>query len=203
MQGVLNEAEFGNPTVLNQWINAAGGWDPRSGKQEGGIWNPKEVKLRRGHDLFKIGHSQSSRGPVPDAVNLSSPWWMESETFAAIAISANTVGTDRQRMARLKLAVSERYGVFDTIFCVRLREPLGALRGEGNPVFDPPEPGKLTAPPIWAFPGTAVMQCFIPGLRDSSGKPTDLVTRAFAITGRFPVTQWQMLDKGWMTGPIA
>ena len=197
MQGVLNELEFYNPRRLNRWISRAGGWTADGRSQEGGIWDPKPIKLRRGQDLFKIGHSRSSRGPVPDAVNLSSPWWMEGETFAGISTSANTLGIDRQKIARLKLSVSERYGVFDTIFCVRLREPMGALRGEGNPVFDPPEPGALTAAPVWAFPGSSVMQCFIPRLRDLHGDITGLTDRAFTVTGRFPVSQWVSLDSGW------
>jgi hypothetical protein len=199
MQGVLNEAEFYNPRRLKRWIGRAGGWTPDLKRQEGGIWNPKEVKLRRGQDLFKIGHSRSSRGPVPDEVNLSSPWWIESETFQSIAVSSNILGADRQHLARLKLSVSERYGVFDTIFCVRVLEPLGALRGEGNPVYDPPEPGSPTSPPVWAFPGTSLIQCYIPGLRDLHGSITGLAAQAFTVTGRFPVSQWMMMDAGWLT----
>jgi hypothetical protein len=152
------------------------------------------VKLRTGQVLFRIGHSYSSRGPVPEEVNLSSPWWLEPEAFADIGVSADVTGLDRQRVARLKLSVSERYGVFDTIFCVRLRCALGALRGKGNPVYEPSEPSALEPPPIWAFPGREVMQVFIPGLRDLHDRPTDLAAQAFQLLGTRPVHAWQAID---------
>lgn len=167
--------------------------------QEGGIWNPKPVKLRRGQALFRVGHSKSKRGPIPMDVNLSSPWWMEGDTFADISISANTLGISAQAVARLKLSVSQRYGVFDTIFCVRLREPLGALKGEGNPVYDPPEPGSQTPPPVWAFPGRAVMQCYIPGLRYLDNEPSDLADRAFDVLGTRPVHAWISLTSNGLS----
>ncbi|MFT8246897.1 hypothetical protein [Roseomonas sp. BN140053] len=200
MQGVLNQAEFDNPRRLRRWMLRASGWRNATAQHEGGMWDPKEVKLRRGQVMFRIGHSQSWRGPVPMAINLSSPWWFEGETFADIGVTSNNTGLGQQAVARLKLSVSERYGVFDTIICVRLRESLGALRGEGNPVFDPPDPDSTTPPPVWAYPGSNVKQCFIPGLRDFHERPTDLPDAAFELLGTRSVHAWQAIDdKGFLS----
>jgi len=198
VEGVLNAAEFNNPRRLRRWMMRAMGWSDANAQHEGGIWNPREVKLRRTQVLFRIGHSSSSRGPVPDEINLTSPWWMEPETLADIGISSNILGLDHGRIARLKLSVSERYGVFDTIICVRLRAGLGALRGAGNPVYDPVEPGSLDPPPVWAFPGRQVMQVFIPGLRDFHNRPTGLANEAFELIAKRPVHAWQSMDEGGM-----
>jgi len=195
MQGVVNAAEFANPRRLKRWMLRASGWRDATAAHEGGVWNPLEVKLRAGEVLYRVGHSHSSRGPVPESINLSSPWWLESGSFAEIGVSAEIVGLDRQRIARLRLSVSERYGVFDTIFCVQLRVALGALRGGGNPVYDPPEPGSLTPPPVWAFPGRTLMQVFIPGLRDFHDRPTGLSDTAFKVLGARPVHAWQSIDE--------
>ena len=195
MQGVLNEAEFNNPRRLQRWLLRAGGWRNANAKQEGGIWNPKPVKLRRGLVLYRVGHSTGELGAVPDEANLSRPWWLEGETFQEIAISSNVVGIDRHTMARLKLSVSPRYGVFDTVFCVRLRDTVGALRGEGNVVFDPPDSGHTGAPTIWAWSPSGVMQCFVPGLQDFHDRPTGLAQKLFELLAKFPVSAWQMIDK--------
>lgn len=208
MQGVLNQNEFDNPRRYRRWFSMARGYKHLDSPHEGGIWNPLEVKLSAGKVLFRIGHSRSKRGSVPLDVNLSSPWWFEPETFADISVTATRIGDDGEgtmenpgatlkNLARLKLSVSERYGVFDTIFCVSLRGPLGVFRGRGNAVYDPPEDDSVAPRPVWAFPGGEVMQCFVPGLRDLHDRPAPLLDEALKLIGKPPVSAWQQIrDKG-------
>ncbi|GGF36143.1 hypothetical protein GCM10011611_48210 [Aliidongia dinghuensis] len=191
MLGVLNEAEFADPKRLERWRAKAMGWDEAQRRAEGGIHDLREMKIRRGSVLFRIGHSTSARGAVPDEINLSSPWWMSDEAFLDICASARITGIELQSLGRYKLSVAERYGVFDLVFQVITCGPLGTFRGIGVPVFDGPEGDR----PL-AWPGREVPQYFIPGLRDlDSNRPTGLAREAFVQRPNVPVGRWmQHLD---------
>jgi hypothetical protein len=199
MEGVLNQSDFISPR-RELWLNQAMGWEKENGPHSGGLRDPREVKVRRGSGLFRIGHSKDVRTGLPraDASNLANPWWMDGETFGDIAISADTIGTDRQYMARLKLSVSEHNGLFDLIYWVRVRESLGSFMGFGHPVYDEADTQFPNPPPAWGWPGREVRQCFIPGLRDLNKQPTGLADQAFeVITGRpIPVHAWSTIDNG-------
>ncbi len=200
MKDILNEKEFSDPARRASWMNIAMGWKTPNARHVGGMRDPREVKLRRGSDLFRIGHSTYENRPVSDEFNLSRSWWMENETFCDIGTSANIIGLDKQVMARLKLSVGLDFGVFDTIFWVKLVAPLGAFMGYGNPVYEAPSSDQPDPPPAWAWPGREVRQCFIPGLSDLSGKPTGLAAQAFTVIARRPVSAWAQFDTGVLRG---
>lgn len=189
MLGVLNEAEFANPDRYERWRSKAMGWDEMRRRAEGGIYDMREMKIRRGSVLFRIGHSKSDRGAVPNEINLSSPWWMSDEAFLDICASVRITGIELQSLGRYKLSVADRYGVFDTVFQVVTCGPLGAFRGVGVPVFEGGEDGGTLRPLAW--PGHEVPQYFIPGLRDlDSNKPTGLAAEAFVRRPEMPVSIW-------------
>ncbi|HEV2675475.1 MAG TPA: hypothetical protein VGV37_13105 [Aliidongia sp.] len=191
----MNEAEFADPRRYDRWRAKAMGWDEVGRSAEGGMHDMREIKIRRGSVLFRIGHSRSDRGAVPDAINLSSPWWMSDESFLDLCSSVRIIGGELQSLGRYKLSVAERYGVFDTVFQVVTSGALGAFRGAGVPVFEGGSNGQPLRPLAW--PGREIPQYFIPGLRDlDSNKPTGLADKTFVPRPAMPVSTWmQHLDR--------
>ncbi len=194
-----NDAEFGGATG-DKNLAFAQGWNPSARAARGGISFPQEVKIRPGQVLIRIGHSVDDKGdPVPDWVNLTSPWWMTSSTFHEIAGRSEDSGTDIGQMVRMKLALTPDFGVADTLFWVIARDTLRAWNGRGFPVMEDPDPAvreKQGVPMAW-YGGYEISQNFIPGLRDfANWKPSPVALACFDVLPKMPLIEWTSLRKG-------
>ncbi|MGG5808491.1 hypothetical protein [Falsiroseomonas sp. CW058] len=195
-----NDSEFIGP-ARERNRDFARGWNGTPGTlPRGGITWPEEVKIRKGTVLIRIGHSRDDRGnPIPDWVNLTSPWWMESGTFLEIAARGEDAGTGIEQMVRMKLALTPDFGVADTLFWVITRDRLRAWNGRARPVMEDPDPKvreKQGRPMAW-LGGYEVAQNFIPGLRDfAKWCPTQLALDAFGVLPKMPIGAYATIRKG-------
>lgn len=194
-----NDAEFSG-TARSRNHDFARGWSPGGGLPRGGITWPSEVKIAKGTVLVRIGHSRDDRGnPIPDWINLTSPWWMTDSTFLDIVGRGEDAGTDMQQMFRMKLALTPDFGVSDTLFWVVTRESLRAWNGRARPVMEDPDPTVRAAQgrPLAWLGGYEVAQNFIPGLRDFAAKcPTRCALDAFAVLPKVPLASYATMRNG-------
>ena len=195
----VNDAEFGGATG-DRNLAFAQGWNPSARAARGGISFPQQVKIRPGEILIRIGHSVDDAGnPIPDWVNLTSPWWMTSSTFLEIGGRSDDSGTGIEQMVRMKLALTPDFGVADTLFWVRVKQPLRAWNGRGFPVMEDPDPAvreKQGVPLAW-HGGYETSQNFIPGLRDfAAWKPSPVALASFDVLPKMPLTAWGSLHDG-------
>ena len=194
-----NDTEFGGTTGDTN-LAFAQGWNPSTRSARGGISFPQQVKIRPGEVLIRIGHSVDAAGnPVPDWVNLTSPWWMTSSTFLEIGGRSEDSGTGIAQMVRMKLALTPDFGVADTLFWVIVRQTLRAWNGRGFPVMEDPDPTvreKQGVPLAW-HGGYEISQNFIPGLRDfAAWKPSPVALASFDVLPKMPLTAWGSLHDG-------
>jgi hypothetical protein len=178
----------------------ARGWSPGTKKFMGGITWPEENKIRAGTVLMRIGHSRDDGGnPMPDWINLTSPWWMTSSTFLDIVGRGEDAGTEMNQMFRMKLALTPDFGVSDTVFWVQTTVPLRSWAGRARPVLEDPNPVVREAQgrPLGWMGGWEVVQNFIPGLRDfARGCPTPLALNGFKVLPKVPVSAYGTLRDG-------
>jgi hypothetical protein len=194
-----NDTEFGGTTGDTN-LAFAQGWNPSTRSARGGISFPQQVKIRPGEVLIRIGHSVDAAGnPVPDWVNLTSPWWMTSSTFLEIGGRSEDSGTAIDHMVRIKLALTPDFGVADTLFWVIVRQTLRAWNGRGFPVMEDPDPAvreKQGVPLAW-HGGYEISQNFIPGLRDfAAWKPSPVALASFDVLPKMPLSAWGSLHDG-------
>ncbi|MGX9962712.1 hypothetical protein ACVFYP_05280 [Roseomonas sp. F4] len=178
----------------------ARGWSARDGRFIGGITYPEENKLPAGRVLVRIGHSRDQTGkPIPDWVNLTSPWWMTDATFLDILGRGEDAGTAMDQMFRMKLALTPDFGVCDTLFWVVTRQPLRAWAGRARPVMEDPDPVVREAQgrPLAWMGGWEVVQNFIPGLRDfAKGGPTRCALDGFAVLPKVKLSAYATMRRG-------
>lgn len=194
-----NDAEFSG-AARERNLSFAQGWNPGTRAARGGISFPQEVKLRAGEVLIRVGHSVDEKGdPIPDWVNLTSPWWMTSGTFLEIAARSEDSGTDIGYLVRMKLALTPDFGVADTIFWVRLRQTLRAWNGRGFPVMEDPDPqvrARQGVPMAW-HGGYEISQNFVPGLRDfAAWQPSAIALDSLEVLPKMPLFGFVGLGAG-------
>ncbi len=197
-----NDAEFVG-TTGDRNLAFAQGWNPSTKSARGGISFPQPVKVRAGEVLIRIGHSVDNAGnPLPDWVNLTSPWWMTSSMFHEITGRSEDSGTGISQMVRMKLALTPDFGVADTLFWVIVRQTLRAWNGRGFPVMEDPDPmvrEKQGVPLAW-YGGYEISQNFIPGLRDfAAWKPSPIALASFDVLPKMPLSDWAALRDGGFT----
>jgi hypothetical protein len=197
-----NDAEFVGASRTRSRDYARGGqWDNGTFKgYTGGITYPDETKIPRGTVLVRIGHSRDDKGnPIPDWINLTSPWWMTTSTFEEIVGRSEDAQTPMQQMLRMKLALTPDYGVADTLFWVVTRDTLRSWSGRARPVMEDPDPAVREAkgrPMAW-YGGYEVLQHFIPGLRDFAKKcPTPCALSSFAVLPKVPLSGYVTMRLG-------
>lgn len=159
-----------------------------------------ESKLRKGRLLVRLGHSRDDKGnPIPDWINLTSPWWMEDSTFADILGRGEDAGTQMQQMFRMKLALTPGFGVCDTLFWVVTRDSLRSWAGRARPVLEDPDPAvrEVQGRPLAWLGGWEVVQNFIPGLRDfARHAPTPCALDSFAVLPKVPLSAYATMKDG-------
>ncbi|WP_426957537.1 hypothetical protein [Muricoccus radiodurans] len=197
-----NDAEFQGAARASGY-DYARGYMPGKPTPTGGITYPSEVKIPKGTVLIRIGHSRYDDGsPMPDWVNLTSPWWMTSGTFLEIVGRGEDAGTDMQHMFRMKLALTPDFGVSDTIFWVVTKTSLRAWNGRARPVMEDPDPAvreKKGRPLAW-LGGFEIAQNYVPGLRDFKARcPTRCALDSFEVLPKVPVTRYAALRNGGFT----
>lgn len=194
-----NDAEFSGP-ARERNRDYARGWNPGVGQFVGGITYPVEAKIRAGTVLVRVGHSRDGAGkPMPDWINLTSPWWMTDSTFLDIVGRGEDAGTEMGHMFRMKLALTPDFGVSDTIFWVRTTRMLRVWAGRARPVMEDPDPAvrEIKGRPLAWLGGYEVNQNFIPGLRDfAAGRPTACALDSFAVLPKVPVSAYGVLRQG-------
>jgi hypothetical protein len=194
-----NDAEFGG-AGRERSRDYARGWSPRDKRFIGGITWPEETKIRKGTVLVRIGHSRDASGnPIPDWINLTSPWWMTDATFLDIVGRGEDAGTPMDQLFRMKLALTPDFGVSDTLFWVVTRQPLRAWHGRARPVMEDPDPAvrvKLDRPLAW-LGGYEVGQNFIPGLRDfTQNAPTRCAIDTLAVLPKVKLQDYAVMRRG-------
>jgi hypothetical protein len=201
----LNDAEFVGEAGKQALDRAQGGNGEGKGKAayRGGISSPSPIKFRPGEVLIRIGHSVNRAGePVPDWKNLTSPWWMTSSTFREIAARSGNSGVAIQLAMRMNLALASDFGVCDTLFWVRVKQPLRAWTGRGFPVMEDPDPAvrEASGVPIGWHGGWEIAQNFIPGLCAFRDKvpvgPSAVALAAFDVLPKMPLSEWTSLNDG-------
>ena len=194
-----NDAEFVG-TTGDRNLAFAQGWNPSTKSARGGISFPQPVKVRAGEVLIRIGHSVDNAGnPLPDWVNLTSPWWMTSSMFHEITGRSEDSGTGISQMVRMKLALTPDFGVADTLFWVIVRQTLRAWNGRGFPVMEDPDPmvrEKQGVPLAW-YGGYEISQNFIPGLRDfAAWQPSAIALDSLEVLPKMPLFGFASLSAG-------
>ncbi|MFT8244572.1 hypothetical protein [Roseomonas sp. BN140053] len=197
-----NEDEFSKPHKRAKNEMFARGWGVWTKAFRGGIASPRETKLSNEQVLYRIGHSTS-----PLVKNLTSGWWMTAGTFLGLGVLAGRLedyparpGEDMskretvmQHMMRIKLAVSPDFGVFDTVFSIRLEQPLKAFSGRGFPAAEPGDDAERMAksrPMAW-FGAHEVAQLYIPGFWNFDDNViTSVATESIGFLGSVPVSAW-------------
>jgi hypothetical protein len=127
-----------------------------------GMWKISEEKIKAGHRYYRFGDSNKS-----GSQNLSSPWWIDYETYKGIVLWGRDAGISDGYMGRLKLAIGYQNGSCDLVVSVTFATRLRAYTGPGRVIFgDPNEKGETAKNGmIWA-PPQDVKQYFIPGMWD-------------------------------------
>jgi hypothetical protein len=123
-----------------------------------GILNPSVEDLHpdRYAYLYRFGHSSLS-----DEENLSSPWWSDYQSLAAIKSFAERNQVSTRVASRIFNAQAPRFGLADILYKARLGATVRVFRGLGRPIESE---GRMY------FPPNSITQTFIPGLRDWPGK---------------------------------
>ena len=191
-----NDHEF-RDEARRKNLDFARGYVPGSGKMTGGITFPVEAKISKGTILARVGHSRFADGsPMPDWVNLTSPWWMTASTFLEIASRGQDAGTDLQHMVRMKLALTPAFGVADTLFRVVTKDSLRVWNGRARPVMEDPDPAIREAKglPLAWLGGYEIAQSFIPGLRDFDKRcPTKCALDTLAVVPKVPLAEYSIM----------
>jgi len=147
-----------------------------------GILNPTEEDLspERYARLYRLGHST-----LPEATNLSSPWWSDYQAVQALRRFAETNSVSLTISGRIGNAQAPEFGPADLLYTIQLALPVRTLRGLGRPVMSG---GRIFAPP------REITQTYVPGLRDWT-------TKGLSKTGRKVIAAWQRqpLPKGAIT----
>jgi hypothetical protein len=194
----VNQHLFDDQTERNRLFLIASGRSS-DGYSRGGISFIQEDKVNPGEALYRVGQST-----LPMTMNMSSPWWLRESAFLHIVAVAEQTQADPIEIFRRYCAVSNDFGVADTVIKVRNRLPLRAFTGRGVPVFDR-APGHDR---IWVgASGTEyrgdpwmgnynVAQLFIPGLRDFRTRlPTAICHDAMQVVERLPLTEYARKHK--------
>lgn len=147
-----------------------------------GILNPAEEDLSpvRYARLYRLGHSS-----LPDAANISSPWWSDFQAVQALRRFAEMNSVSMTISSRIGNAQAPEFGPADILYTIDLALPVRTLRGLGRPIESG---GRLYAPP------REITQTYVPGLRDWS-------TKGLSATGRRVIASWrrEVLPKGTIT----
>jgi hypothetical protein len=185
-----NDRYFLNP-VYDSFLRDAQG--KLEGAARGGIQGTVEPdKLKPGETIYRIGHSTSS-----DDVNISSPWWMRSQTFYEIAARADRHEIDFQDLFRHKAAVATTFGVADMVLKATVQQQVRVLTGRGRPVIDVDEKTKeITG--SWQG-GLEITQVYVPGLREDPGRdfrrPSSIYNTLIKVVMKVPVSDY--MKKNW------
>jgi hypothetical protein len=153
--------DYANEMYLgaNAEIEASGG-----NKENGGIANPKPVKLSAGQYYYRFVSSK-----VGDSLRRKQGcWWIEFEQFNTIRRYANEATKyctpDSKRMAiRYSLALPYSWTECDLLLRGYLRRPLHAFRGLGRRARGVSKGGdtQIITPPVTM----QIYQLYIPGLQ--------------------------------------
>jgi hypothetical protein len=194
-----NDRYFTNPVQYQRFLKDAQG--KLAGAARGGIQGTVEPdKLKPGETIYRIGHSNR-----PDDVNISSPWWMRSQTFYEIASRAERHEIDFQDLFRHKAAVAVTFGVADLVLKATVQQQVRVLSGRGRPVIDVDEKTKeITG--AWQG-GLEITQLYIPGLREDPARefsrPSAIYNTLIKVVMSVPVSDY--MKENWAkraTGPF-
>ncbi|PZW49182.1 hypothetical protein C8P66_103208 [Humitalea rosea] len=194
-----NDAEFqGSARESNR--DYARGWFPAKGRFIGGITYPEEAKLPKGKLLVRLGHTHDLDGnPLPDWINLTSPWWMEASTFSDIIGRGEEAKTPMDQMFRMKLALTPGFGVSNMLFWVVAKQSLRSWAGRARPVMEDPDPAVREAKglPLAWLGGWEVVQHYVPGLRDFDlHAPTPCALASLAVLPKVPLSSYATMKAG-------